>query len=553
MRNTSPSANYGQSSTLQADASPSIKTVLLRFGVSGLPAGATITSATLRLFVVDPSSQAGQVRAVSGQWSESTITWSNAPVIGSGIAKMSSPAVRGTWARADVTSAVSENGDVNFYVVTASADGVDYSSSEASSNRPALDVQWAAAATGSPSVTPAPTVVSTPSPTPLPTAVPSASPTPVPIVTSGSTAGAARIWKNASSGFDQYTSDSTYADTINTRYKGMLVYEPYFDSRLSWYQGTALFYKDAYAIYTDAARNKDGASTGWILRDAAGNPCYIPYGSPYDQYAADIGNQAFRNNWISYATAKLGGFPGYEGVFIDDVNLDLTRVSCGSSSGQGNNNSPIDPRTGQVMTNDNWKRYFAEFMEQVRSATPGKIIAHNTIWYVTAFDDAYLAREIQSADIIQMEQGFADRGLTGGTGKYSWSRKMAFVDTVHSLGKTVIDRDEAVASAGEEEYGLANYFLLNGDRDFYDPVYLSNPPDSWNVYGLDLGAPVGSRYLWNNLWRRDFSGGFVLVSPPGSLATTTSLGATYTDVYGNQYSSVSLSGRQGKIFVSAAR
>lgn len=369
-------------------------------------------------------------------------------------------------------------------------------------------------------------------------------------------AGAIRVWKNANSAFDQYTRDNTYAGIINARYQGMLVYEPYFDSRLSWYTETALFYKDAYAIYTDPARNKDGATINWILRDAAGNPCYIPWGSPYDQYAADIGNQAFRDNLINYVVNKLNNFPGYEGVFVDDVNLDdpsqigISRVSCGQASGSGNNNLPIDPRTGLVMTSDSWNRYFAEFMEQLRNAIPAKQIAHNSIWYITPFDNPYLLREIQAANIIQMEQGFIDGGLTSGTGKYSWSRKMDFVNLVHSNGRIVVDRDEDVTNDAQQEYGVANYFLLNNGNDFYDPVYRSSPNDPWNVYGTNLGSAVNGRYQWNGLWRRDFSAGFVLVNPPGGATTTVNLGGTYSDLYGGQHSSVTLSERSSKIFVS---
>ena len=339
----------------------------------------------------------------------------------------------------------------------------------------------------------------------------------------------------------------------------MLVYEPHSDDYLSWYNGNALFYKDAYTIKTDPSKRKDNAIDAWILRDANGDPCYIPWGTPpYDQYAGDSGNQDFRDNWVNYVVNKINNFPGYEGVFVDDVNLDdysksgISRVTCGQASGTGNNNLPVDPRTGLVMTGDDWNRYLAEFMEQIRAAVPNKLLVHNTIWYISPFTNQYLLREIQAADIIEMEQGFFDPGLTGGTGKYSWSRKMDFVELVHANRAEVIDRDEDISTDQQQEYGIANYFLLNLGDDYYDPVYRSTPDDSWSIYGANLGSAINNRYQWNGLWRRDFSNGFVLVNPPGGTTTTVNLGDTYPDLYGGQYSSVTLSQRQGKVFTTQA-
>ena len=183
---TSPNSNYGQASTLQLDNGAGVKRALVRFHVSGLPAGASVTSATLRLFVVNYSKQAGNVNAVAGPWSEASTTWSTAPAVGNKIAGLSGPAVVGTWREANVTSAVAGNGDFSFYLTTSSSDAVYYSSSEAASNRPTLVVGWAqpttptATPTSTPRVTPTPvpSATSTPTPAPTSTPVPTATPNP---------------------------------------------------------------------------------------------------------------------------------------------------------------------------------------------------------------------------------------------------------------------------------------------------------------------------------------------------------------------------------------
>src|SRR5438093_13441868 len=97
VKNTHPTHNYGQETTLQADMDPSIKRALIRFSVTGIPSNATIQSATLRLFVVDKSNQSGSIQLVNGSWSERTTTWSNAPAVGLQIATIAGAAQDNTW------------------------------------------------------------------------------------------------------------------------------------------------------------------------------------------------------------------------------------------------------------------------------------------------------------------------------------------------------------------------------------------------------------------------------------------------------------------------
>jgi hypothetical protein len=187
LKESRPTRVHGQAASLQADNYPSVKRVLVRFQVSGIPRGASITSATLRMFVVDASREAGEVLAVGGGWSEATTTWSNAPAVAVKIADLTDPAQAGTWREADVTAAVTGNSDVDFYIVTPYPDGVDYQSTEGGPNPSTLVVQWSAAPspttstptpTSTPRVTPTSTSLPTPTPAPTPTPDPSFQPQP---------------------------------------------------------------------------------------------------------------------------------------------------------------------------------------------------------------------------------------------------------------------------------------------------------------------------------------------------------------------------------------
>src|SRR5690349_17882366 len=145
-------------------------------------------------------------------------------------------------------------------------------------------------------------------------------------LTLGSASAGVPFFVIAGSSFDRYTADPTpqAEEWMRAHYARMLAYSPYFDSRLAWFPN-AWVYKDLYAIYlgsADAASHPD-----WILRDAGGNRLYISYacsGGTCPQYAADVGNPDFRAAWIGAARATLAA--GYRGLFVDDVDLTLTRV-----------------------------------------------------------------------------------------------------------------------------------------------------------------------------------------------------------------------------------
>src|SRR5437867_2998196 len=177
VKSTRPSTNYGQDTTLQADMKPSIKRALIRFSLTGIPSNATIQSATLRLFVVDRSNQSGSVQRVSGSWDENTTRWANAPAVGQQVAIIPGAAQQNTWKETNVLPAVTGNGRVDFYIVTASTDGVDYASSENLQYQPRLNVRWSV-----------PTAAPSPTAQPTPTAgTPDATSAPAPIAGVGTT------------------------------------------------------------------------------------------------------------------------------------------------------------------------------------------------------------------------------------------------------------------------------------------------------------------------------------------------------------------------------
>ena len=64
---------------------------------------------------------------------------------------------------------------------------------------------------------------------------------------------------------------------------------------------------------------------------------------------------------------------------------------------------------------------------------------------------------------------------------------------------------------------------------------------------MNLGEAAAPRYAWQNLLRRDFSGGMVLLNPPGEPTRTVSLPSPMRDAGGGLVSSVTLAAKSGAV------
>jgi hypothetical protein len=315
----------------------------------------------------------------------------------------------------------------------------------------------------------------------------------------------------------------------------------------------AWVYMDSYAIYVNSPLIRQHPE--WILKDASGKYLYIPWGcsnGTCPQYAGDISNPNFRGYQIAQFRAALAANGssrcGYRGLWLDDVNFNMA-----VGDGSGNWVAPIDPATNQPITLSSWEAYFAEYVEMIRASLPPSVeILHNSVWYAgTGPQDPYVSRQIAAANYINLERGFGDAALTGGTGPFSLRSLLNFIDRVHSLGAAVVVEDLYLA---DQNYSLATYFLINSGFDCFG--ILEQTPGNWpaNLYSVNLGAPLGARRMWISdngatLWRRDFANGFVLVNEPDATPQIVVLPFGMADGAGNSVSVVTMHPKQGGIYL----
>ena len=189
--------NHGTATLLEADGSPDYS-VIMKWDIASIPAGSTITAASVTINVTNISGNTYQVYKMHRPWIETGATWTQyASGLNWQVAGASGTSDRGATALGSMTASTtglktftfnasgvaivqewlntpsSNNGIIvqNY----ANADGLDWDSSEigTATNRPKLTVTYTPPGGGTPTPTPTPTPVGpTPTPTPTPTPVP---------------------------------------------------------------------------------------------------------------------------------------------------------------------------------------------------------------------------------------------------------------------------------------------------------------------------------------------------------------------------------------------
>jgi hypothetical protein len=104
IRSSSAGSNYGTATTLQVRSG---YTSLLQFNLAPVPTGTTVAKATLRVYV-DSVTTAGSfnVKPVNAAWTETGVTWTSAPALGTAVAGPISVGTTGQFIVVDVTSLV---------------------------------------------------------------------------------------------------------------------------------------------------------------------------------------------------------------------------------------------------------------------------------------------------------------------------------------------------------------------------------------------------------------------------------------------------------------
>ncbi|HYM81864.1 MAG TPA: IPT/TIG domain-containing protein, partial [Candidatus Limnocylindria bacterium] len=142
------STNYGTVNHVRVrGGSGGTYNTYLKFNLVGV--GTSIRGAKLRLFCTDESPDGGAVYLVSNNfqtggvpWTESGLTWANAPTIGGTALTPNQAVAANTWEEYDITSAITGDGTYSFGLKNNNnTNSAFYNSKEATTNQPQLIIE----------------------------------------------------------------------------------------------------------------------------------------------------------------------------------------------------------------------------------------------------------------------------------------------------------------------------------------------------------------------------------------------------------------------------
>ena len=142
VKSNSATANYGSDTSLRIREDPGTGTTYrsyVKFTLTGL--SGTVTSVKLRLWVSDNSTNTTSVHSTVTTWTEGTLTWNNAPALGTTTLGSAVPGTTGAWVEITLTpTSITGNGTFSFGLRNSGTTSAIFNSSEAATNRPELVV-----------------------------------------------------------------------------------------------------------------------------------------------------------------------------------------------------------------------------------------------------------------------------------------------------------------------------------------------------------------------------------------------------------------------------
>jgi Hypothetical glycosyl hydrolase family 15 len=303
----------------------------------------------------------------------------------------------------------------------------------------------------------------------------------------------------------------------------------------------ALVYKNAaFTVHDPSCKDAPFQGSGlnwcqadshedWFLHDEQTGERLISSGYSY-HYAMDVADPGFRQAWTDSVLERLRD-TGYAGVFIDDATL-----------------YPVHWSPGDVaeMSDAQYRDAMRDFISYVgqRLRQEGFIVMPNVS--LQTDDGAQRAAMLEIArnvDVVNREYyvrwGSGSALFTGN----DWKLHLSLLEEILATGAGY--NGIAFGTAADiqgQRYARAT-FLMGWDGEDGSSM-MFRPDESTDAYlpdwTTDVGVPLGPRSAVGAGWKREFSGGIVVINPSASGSQSFSLGGSYRLPSGSCVSSVSL-------------
>lgn len=318
------------------------------------------------------------------------------------------------------------------------------------------------------------------------------------------------------------TSPYTYVilqDTMSGSIPAIRAANP--NTKILMYQNSAFIENDC-TTQTDSPVNTCQANSGnqqWYLEQngAPLQACDYP-----GKYWADIGNTSYQQAWLAGA-ASSAKKEGFDGVFLDDTNTHPGHCEDGSLQ------KYTDVQYGDAMLS------FLKY-QYAGLKSDGLLVVPNISADAWTTSEESIEEQMAPYTNAVFQEMFMNWDASTPTlfSGSQWSAVMQQMINVSKVTSYYANTYDSSFNAQTMDYGRASFLLgWNGDTTSASQFYInnSNTTSSYNpIWAASVGTPTNTYYeLSNGAWRRDFTGGIVLVNPSASATATVSLGGTYTN------------------------
>jgi hypothetical protein len=306
-----------------------------------------------------------------------------------------------------------------------------------------------------------------------------------------------------------------------------------------------LMYKDVAAVRKDSAESgeystglsyREAAENGWLLEDGSGQ--ILEWSDWAGLYPTDVGSAGYQARWGRNVLDELRAHD-WDGVMMDDVLTTLSHSTVQDRTATKiPSNSAMYAATGSFLSEVGRRIKRAGFL-----AVPNLTVEWDN-WHSVMADWTRYVSGWENEYFVKWGLGKSDRFVGA---DWRWKMRMAAWCAqrgVPLLAITYSTMDDHAA----QTYHRATWLLTwNGrtgssifvpDGDFTDH-WLSRP-------ATRIGRPIGARHVLadTGVYRRDYTGGVVLVNPTGATRTV-SLGGVFTTLSGREVSQVTLRSATG--------
>jgi hypothetical protein len=275
----------------------------------------------------------------------------------------------------------------------------------------------------------------------------------------------------------------------------------------------------------------EAAHPEWFLKDT--NGARIEFCDYAGLWQMDVGNATYQDAWQSNVAADLRA-RGFDGVVVDDANWTERSHLCGRTIAK----YPTDSDYGAATRS---------FLARVGPALKSQgflVLPNIALPYFSSNYDVWSDWISFTSGAIQ--EHFSKWG-TDGSQQFAdadWKYRQGFLPLTEKAGKIFLGITYAPMSDVRSMTYARGNFLLDWDGGPSALIFEPSNPEAQDPFSAswtqDIGTPLAARYQVGAAWRRDFSGGTVIVNPSGSVTQSVALGAPFIAADGSTVTSVTL-------------